>query len=50
MEFLRALGHDVVVKITPTRRKHGAMSVGGRCVAELLALGRALSRENRAKS
>lgn len=27
MEFLTALGHNVEVKITPTRRKHGAMSV-----------------------
>ena len=27
MEFLTALGHDVDVTITPTRRKHGAMSV-----------------------
>jgi len=27
MEFLTALGHNVEVKITPTRKKHGAMSV-----------------------
>jgi predicted XRE-type DNA-binding protein len=27
MEFLTALGHNVEVKITPTRRKHGVMSV-----------------------
>ncbi len=27
MEFLTALGHDVEVTITPTRRKHGMMSV-----------------------
>jgi predicted XRE-type DNA-binding protein len=27
MKFLTALGHDIEVKITPTRRKHGAMSV-----------------------
>ena len=27
MEFLTALGHNVEVEITPTRRKHGAMSV-----------------------
>lgn len=27
MEFLTALGHNVEVKITPTRRKRGAMSV-----------------------
>lgn len=27
IEFLTALGHNVEVKITPTRRKHGAMSV-----------------------
>lgn len=27
MEFLTALGHNVEVTITPTRRKHGAMSV-----------------------
>jgi hypothetical protein len=27
MEFLIALGHNVEVVITPTRRKHGAMSV-----------------------
>ncbi len=26
MEFLTALGHNVEVTITPTRRKHGAMS------------------------
>jgi hypothetical protein len=27
MEFLTALGHNVEVTITATRRKHGAMSV-----------------------
>ena len=27
MEFLTALGHNVEVKITPARKKHGAMSV-----------------------
>ena len=27
MEFLTALGYNVEVKITPTRKKHGAMSV-----------------------
>jgi hypothetical protein len=27
MEFLTALGHDVEVVITPTRKKQGAMSV-----------------------
>lgn len=27
MEFLTALGHNVEVVITPTRKKHGAMSV-----------------------
>lgn len=27
MEFLTALGHNIEVKITPTRKKHGAMSV-----------------------
>ena len=27
MEFQTTLGHNVEVKITPTRRKHGAMSV-----------------------
>jgi hypothetical protein len=27
MEFLTALGHNVEVRITPTRKKHGAMSV-----------------------
>ena len=27
MKCLTALGHDVEVTITPTRRKHGAMSV-----------------------
>ena len=27
IEFLTALGHDVEVVITPTRKKHGAMSV-----------------------
>ena len=29
MEFLTALGHNVEVKITPARKKHGAMSVVG---------------------
>ena len=27
MEFLTALGHDVELVITPTRKKHGSMSV-----------------------
>ncbi len=27
MEFLTALGHNVEIRITPTRKKHGAMSV-----------------------
>jgi len=27
MEFLTALGHDVEVKVRPTRREHGEMSV-----------------------
>ena len=27
MDFLTALGHDVEVRVTPTRKKHGQLSV-----------------------
>jgi predicted XRE-type DNA-binding protein len=27
MDFLRALGHDVEVRVTPTRKEHGQLSV-----------------------
>ena len=27
MDFLTALGHDVEVRVTPTRKEHGQLSV-----------------------
>jgi hypothetical protein len=27
MDFLAALGHDVEVRVTPTRKEHGRLSV-----------------------